>query len=54
METRKGAEPEAQGEGARRPYERPRIRWEEDFLPYAYSSCGKMSGGGCGVAMLQS
>ena len=34
----------------RRPYEGPRIHWEEDFLPYVYSACGKMPGGGSGCA----
>lgn len=30
-------------------YERPVIAWEEDFLPYVFSACGKMpsQGGKC-------
>ena len=30
-------------------YERPAIAWEEDFLPYVFSACGKMptQGGKC-------
>jgi hypothetical protein len=34
------------GDGARRPYERPSVTWEEDFTPYAFSACGKMMGQG--------
>ena len=30
----------------RRPWSAPAIEWEEDFLPYAFSSCGKMPGQG--------
>ena len=45
METEKGSGPDPQGERARRPYERPRVGWEEDFEPYVYKSCGKMAGG---------
>jgi len=44
METQETRRPEAPGEGARRPYERPAVAWEEDFTPYAFSSCGKHSG----------
>jgi len=33
-------------ETTRRPYERPSVTWEEDFTPYAFSSCGKMMGQG--------
>ena len=51
MDSEKARQPEAQGERARRPYERPAVHWEEDFEPYVYSGCGKMPGGGqaCGV-----
>lgn len=48
MDTQKVPEPNQQGERARRPYERPTIHWEEDFLPYVFSSCGKAAGGGAG------
>lgn len=30
----------------RRPYEPPAVAWEEDFQPYAFSTCGKMPGQG--------
>jgi hypothetical protein len=33
-------------ETTRRPYERPAVRWEEDFEPYIFSMCGKMAGSG--------
>ena len=49
MEKQNRREPEkSRGEG-RRPYERPAVSWEEDFLPYVFSTCGKMAGGtgGC-------
>lgn len=43
--------PEPQAERARQSYERPRIHWEEEFLPYVFSTCGKMGGqGGACVA----
>lgn len=32
------------GDGLRRPYEPPAVIWEEDFLPYVYSTCMKMPG----------
>lgn len=41
MDTQKTQRPD---DGARRSYERPAIAWEEDFTPYAFSSCGKHSG----------
>ena len=33
----------------RRPYERPAVHWEEEFLPYVFSACGKApsQGGAC-------
>lgn len=41
----------APGSPARRSYEPPAIAWEEDFTPYAFSTCGKMTGqGGACVA----
>jgi hypothetical protein len=46
MDTEKARKPESQGEGARRPYQRPAVQWEEDFTPYAFSTCGKMPGQG--------
>ena len=48
METQEARQPEQKGERGRRPYERPVVLWEEDFLPYVYSACGKMPGGGAG------
>ena len=30
----------------RRRWTPPAIEWEEDFLPYAFSTCGKMPGQG--------
>ena len=50
MDSEKARETEQQGERARRPYERPRVSWEEDFEPYVYASCGKMPGGTGGCA----
>jgi len=52
MEKPHQREPERNRETARRPYERPAVRWEEDFLPYVFSMCGKMPGGGfiCGLS----
>jgi hypothetical protein len=50
METRKAPEPGPQGEGPRRPYERPAVQWEEDFEPYVYSTCAKMPGQGAPCA----
>ncbi len=44
MDTPKTRTPERSHENARRPYERPAVAWEEDFTPYAFSSCGKHSG----------
>ena len=51
MDTQKMPEAQRSSEGARRPYERPGIHWEEDFLPYVYSTCMKLpsQGGGCAV-----
>ena len=46
MDTEKVPPPEPQGEGARRPYERPGIHWEEEFLPYVFATCGKKPGQG--------
>ena len=54
MDSEKARETEQQDERARRPYERPSIHWEEDFLPYVYSTCGKMSGAACAAGMLSS
>jgi hypothetical protein len=45
MDTRHDDRPE-DSDKPRRPYQRPVIAWEEDFLPYAYSTCGKMAGQG--------
>lgn len=50
METQKVPEPGARDQRARRPYEPPAVSWEEDFLPYVYSTCNKMPGqAGCGA-----
>lgn len=51
MEAEKMSDRPQPGDRVRRPYERPAIRWEEDFDPYAFSSCGKMAGGGCSLHM---
>lgn len=48
MDIEKESGPDRQGKGARRPYERPCVEWEEDFEPYVYKTCGKMPGGGPG------
>ena len=45
-DTEKAQESEKTGGGARRPYKRPSVIWEEDFQPYVFSTCGKMSGQG--------
>lgn len=45
MDTEKARDTEQQGERARRPYEHPAVRWEEEFEPYVYAGCGKMPGG---------
>ena len=42
MDNKNLRESEKQGEERRRPYERPAVRWEEDFEPYIFSVCGKM------------
>ena len=49
MDSQNVPQPSQQDERARRPYERPGIHWEEDFLPYVFSTCGKLpgQGGGC-------
>lgn len=51
MDTEQARQPDREGERARRPYERPAVQWEEDFTPYAFSTCGKMpgQGGACGA-----
>jgi hypothetical protein len=48
MEARHERQPDQQSE-VRGPYEPPAVSWEEDFTPYAFSTCGKMPGqsGGC-------
>lgn len=46
MEPENVSDREQRDERARRPYERPGIHWEEDFLPYAYAGCGKLPGMG--------
>jgi hypothetical protein len=45
-EIEKAQKSEKPHSGARRPYERPSVTWEEDFQPYVFSTCGKMAGGG--------
>ena len=45
MDTDK-ADPQPSGRSTRRAWEPPAIAWEEDFTPYAFSSCGKMMGQG--------
>jgi hypothetical protein len=44
METQKTGKPERPDDGTRKPYEPPAVAWEEDFTPYAFSTCGKHSG----------
>lgn len=46
MDSEKTGQPELRDQRGCRPYERPAVCWEEDFLPYVFSSCGKMPGGG--------
>ena len=49
MDSKTGQESGRGGDGVRRPYEPPALAWEEDFLPYVYSTCNKMPGQpGCG------
>jgi hypothetical protein len=45
MDTDK-AEPKPSGQLPRRTWEPPAVAWEEDFMPYAFSMCGKMMGQG--------
>jgi hypothetical protein len=40
------ADPKPSGRSPRRAWEPPAIAWEEDFMPYAFSLCGKMMGQG--------
>lgn len=53
MDSQHARPSEAPGEPARRSYEPPAIAWEEDFTPYAFSACGKMTGqsGPCVASM---
>ena len=44
-DTENAQKSEKAGDG-RRPYECPSVTWEEDFQPYVFSTCGKMSGQG--------
>ena len=46
MDAEKVGQAEAKDLRGRRPYERPAIGWEEDFLPYVYSTCMKLPGQG--------
>jgi hypothetical protein len=46
MDEKNLRESEKRGEERRRPYERPAVSWEEDFQPYIFSMCGKMTGQG--------
>ena len=46
MDSQHARQSEAPGTPARRAYEPPAIAWEDDFTPYAYSSCAKMQGQG--------
>jgi hypothetical protein len=39
-------ESQPSGQSPRRAWEPPAIAWEEDFTPYAFSTCGKMMGQG--------
>jgi hypothetical protein len=45
MDARPEGPPDQQSQ-ARRPYAPPAVSWEEDFMPYAFSTCGKMAGQG--------
>ncbi len=51
MDDQRAPKAEQSGQRARRPYERPRVSWEEDFEPYVYAGCGKQPGmaGACAV-----
>lgn len=53
MDGEKARQTDPRGEQGRRPYERPAVQWEEDFTPYAFSTCGKMpgQGGACAAHM---
>ena len=46
MDSQHARQSAAPDEPARRSYEPPAIAWEEDFTPYAFSACGKMTGQG--------
>ena len=47
METQEGGQqPKPPSESPRRAYEAPGIAWEEDFTPYAFSTCSKIPGQG--------
>ena len=57
METQeRGQQPKPPGETPRRTWEAPGIAWEEDFTPYAFSTCSKMpgQGGACNTGMRSS
>ena len=54
METQESGQQPKPGETRRRAWEAPGIAWEEDFTPYAFSMCGKMSGQGGACATSQS
>jgi hypothetical protein len=46
MDTQKARGPGKPIDATRRPYQRPSVTWEEDFQPYVFSTCGKMTGQG--------
>lgn len=46
MDADKAPRPAEQEKRERRLYELPGIHWEEEFLPYVFSTCGKMPGQG--------
>jgi len=46
MDSEQAGRSEQAGAPTRRSYEPPRITFEEDFQPYAFSTCGKMAGQG--------
>lgn len=46
MDSEKAGRSVPEPDPRRRPYEPPQVQWEEDFEPYAFSTCGKMPGQG--------
>ena len=46
MDRIEASKPQPEAKRGRRAYEPPAVQWEEDFQPYVFSTCNKMSGQG--------